>query len=409
MNRPLAACLLILLAAAASVAADIAVKFPAKGDYQVWFEDDEGRPLGRRATVEDLASTTVTVPDGGAITIAAIDKKASVLAAKPFEGKAVDFAKEDFRYAERVKVTVEHGGLPVANGLVLLKDSEQEHRATLSPDVKGEVSFERVALGEVVTWVEYRVKGEERTSDEIHKTLRAGDESAVISFSIADDVAVVGEEEAGAAPERRAARPGALSVGSLITILLAAALGAAALYAILRLVQSRREWVAQKMEKLGVQLPGEPADDAAATHTTGFGKEPEKQEPLVPEGICPFCGQVKGPDGSCACTPGRAAAPPGPVSPRLLGMVGPYTGRPFDVATDQITVGREAGNVICLDQDSSVSRRHAKLTRQGGALTVEDLGSTNGTFVNGRKVEASTTLSPGDSVQFGESHFKYEA
>jgi hypothetical protein len=200
-----------------------------------------------------------------------------------------------------------------------------------------------------------------------------------------------------------------MSIGALITIILAAAFGALFLYGVLKLIQSRRQWVAEKMEKLGVQLPGEPADDAAAAHTTGFGKEPEKQEPLVPEGTCPFCGQVKGPDGSCACTVGAGAAVAAPASPHILGMVGPYAGRSFDATGDEITVGREPGNTICLEQDSSVSRRHAKLTRQGDALTVEDLGSTNGTFVNGRKVEAPTTLSPGDTVQFGQSDFKYEA
>jgi pSer/pThr/pTyr-binding forkhead associated (FHA) protein len=46
--------------------------------------------------------------------------------------------------------------------------------------------------------------------------------------------------------------------------------------------------------------------------------------------------------------------------------------------------------------------------RQGGSITVRDLGSTNGTFVNGRKVDGEIVVSQGDEVQFGAVKFRLE-
>ena len=56
-------------------------------------------------------------------------------------------------------------------------------------------------------------------------------------------------------------------------------------------------------------------------------------------------------------------------------------GQSFDLNKPVVTIGREAGNDIVLE-DPQVSRHHARLTLQGGGYVVEDLGSTNGSFIN---------------------------
>jgi pSer/pThr/pTyr-binding forkhead associated (FHA) protein len=66
-----------------------------------------------------------------------------------------------------------------------------------------------------------------------------------------------------------------------------------------------------------------------------------------------------------------------------------------------VDIGREPGLPLHLDQDTQVSRRHARLTAQGGEATVEDLGSTNGTFVNEQPIHSPRTLRPGDRVRIG--------
>ncbi len=60
--------------------------------------------------------------------------------------------------------------------------------------------------------------------------------------------------------------------------------------------------------------------------------------------------------------------------------------------------------------DVEVSRRHARMELQGSSYVIQDLGSTNGTFVNGQRVTGVQPLNPGDSVSFGEGIIlSYEA
>ena len=68
---------------------------------------------------------------------------------------------------------------------------------------------------------------------------------------------------------------------------------------------------------------------------------------------------------------------------------------------DEFLIGRQEEGEGTLGQDAEISRHHARIARSGGAFTVEDLGSTNGTFVNGRKITKAEILSPGDRIQVG--------
>lgn len=90
--------------------------------------------------------------------------------------------------------------------------------------------------------------------------------------------------------------------------------------------------------------------------------------------------------------PDNAAAPPG--------------GTRF-ILSPTTTVGRHADNVIQLDEPS-ISAQHAelRLTRKGWWVT--DLGSTNGTFVNGERIHAPTGMTEADVVQFGRVRMQLE-
>jgi predicted component of type VI protein secretion system len=85
---------------------------------------------------------------------------------------------------------------------------------------------------------------------------------------------------------------------------------------------------------------------------------------------------------------------------------GAVEGQRFELEGDR-TIGREGAD-ITLDDDQ-VSRSHARVSVDGATITIEDLGSTNGTFVNGAKIEAATPLSPGDTVRIGATTFALEA
>ncbi len=86
----------------------------------------------------------------------------------------------------------------------------------------------------------------------------------------------------------------------------------------------------------------------------------------------------------------------------LIMRQGPKPNQVFELMKDVYTAGREAGNDIAIE-DSQISRHHARLSRQGNSFVVEDLGSTNGTFVNGRRVTGPVLLSNGDMLGFADT------
>jgi pSer/pThr/pTyr-binding forkhead associated (FHA) protein len=73
---------------------------------------------------------------------------------------------------------------------------------------------------------------------------------------------------------------------------------------------------------------------------------------------------------------------------------------------DEVVVGREKGLTASV-ADASVSRRHACITRRGDEFELEDLGSFNGTHINGVPVR-SCVLIDGDTVQFGQTLYLFE-
>ena len=79
----------------------------------------------------------------------------------------------------------------------------------------------------------------------------------------------------------------------------------------------------------------------------------------------------------------------------------------FSVGSGTMSIGRSSASDIVLKNDDYASGRHARLTRHGGLLYVEDIDSTNGTYVNGRKAVGATPLRSGDRVQVGSTTFRY--
>jgi hypothetical protein len=87
---------------------------------------------------------------------------------------------------------------------------------------------------------------------------------------------------------------------------------------------------------------------------------------------------------------------------QLLVKQGPRAGQSFDLDKPIITIGREAGSDIVLE-DPQVSRHHARLTLQAGVYVVEDLGSTNGTFINEQRLTGTRPINPGDVLRLGDN------
>ena len=87
---------------------------------------------------------------------------------------------------------------------------------------------------------------------------------------------------------------------------------------------------------------------------------------------------------------------------QLVMSQGPNPGRAFPLDGDSSTIGRDPSNEIAIDE-ARISRLHARVYLNEGVLTVEDMGSTNGTFVNGLPLTGPRALTPGDIIGRGEA------
>ncbi|MCL4499781.1 MAG: FHA domain-containing protein [Chloroflexi bacterium] len=177
---------------------------------------------------------------------------------------------------------------------------------------------------------------------------------------------------------------------------------------------------------------------ARAAYDTGV-RIPDSQH------ICPFCGAIKDAAGNCDCTVGAAPSAPHPIAnnatvqqivqqpaaqptqdpyaqpqpgAQLLGhpesgaqltaISGSCAGQVFLLKPGETHIGRDDSKDIGLSMDSTVSRNHARIAQEVTCFVLYDLGSTNGSYVNGVKV-GRKELTNGDVVQIGNSKFRFDA
>ena len=191
------------------------------------------------------------------------------------------------------------------------------------------------------------------------------------------------------------------------------------------------------------------------------GKVPIPSAP----GVCEFCGQTRDAAGMCACSvpgagtsgaapgfdhlgstpgiPGGAPAwgaptsamataggygDPGPAyaatvampmdpgggfdaapvaGPRLSAVGGPHSGQVFPILTIEIGIGRDPAQDVPLPGDTAASRRHARVTYADGSYFLRDEGSSNGTFVNGARIQEQA-LCAGDTIRVGATQLRFE-
>ncbi|MEQ1821313.1 MAG: FHA domain-containing protein [Fimbriimonadaceae bacterium] len=171
---------------------------------------------------------------------------------------------------------------------------------------------------------------------------------------------------------------------SIAVFLIALAAALAFLYFGLRWVSKNEDQTRTALSKVGLQPldPITPVDPIV-------GAPPAVAPPLTNASPAPI-----------------VQSPPTPVvqvSPSPVGSgvaLVSLSGQRFELNQGDHLVSRDAGQ-ICLAGESTVSRQHARVTVNGASIMVSDLGSTNGTFVNGARISADTPLNVGDNVQFG--------
>lgn len=90
------------------------------------------------------------------------------------------------------------------------------------------------------------------------------------------------------------------------------------------------------------------------------------------------------------------------TNPQLVMRSGPNPGKTFSLTKPEMYIGRDISNDIVIN-DAEVSRKHVRLLLQGEAYLIEDLGSTNGTFINQQRIAGAHLLKDGETVQMGEN------
>jgi len=108
--------------------------------------------------------------------------------------------------------------------------------------------------------------------------------------------------------------------------------------------------------------------------------------------------------------PGIHAARRGPPTGRLVVVTSPDLdeGQDFELDSAQLTIGRGGQNDIAIGTDEYASARHARFEPRQDGVWVQDLGSTNGTYLNGMRLEHPRRLTEGDIVRVGETDLRFE-
>jgi len=399
--------LILALSSALFAAQTATVTAPEAGDYYYWiaYDDVNGKPVTttptafeKKATV-DLPLVKDAVPPKSRLFV--LDAKTGTEAIKAVEGKPpykYELKTDDFKYVRRLRVAVSAviSKYPAAAGIIKLVDADKNAQTqTLDPTMSGVAQFTDVPSGTAKVTVEY--DDGKSLSQDVDITL--DNPSPIIQILVSGNIDTLKPAQMG---EKTPPKVKGESKINFAMALVGLIVFVGVVWLAVRMMASRGAGFRQILKKVGVDLPEEPQAVPAAGAPT----------PVVDPTICPFCGNKKDPvTGACACTVGAgspgAAAPAAGSGPRLVATQGAYAGSIYPLAGDEVVIGREETNTIAFPQESTVSRRHARITNAGGQLTIRDEGSSNGVFVNGVKV-TEQALHPGDEVQIGNTRLRFE-
>jgi hypothetical protein len=119
-------------------------------------------------------------------------------------------------------------------------------------------------------------------------------------------------------------------------------------------------------------------------------------------------GPARGYDDDTGLHPASGSGPGGGAAPKLrVGTAaGLKSGAAYDLSQGALLGRGDQADIVL--EDSFASTRHARLVPHGDVIVLEDLGSTNGTYLNDEPLRGPQPLHPGDRVRIGDSVFTFE-
>lgn len=379
--------MLVSLSVLASAATELTL--PGDGPYKVWTDTN---PNSVPTDVLEPKEPKVTIESKGWIMVE--DTEAGTLFAEGIVPEAPRRAikLDDFDRIPETTVRVTHLGKPVSAMSVIATQGSTSLRGMITPSDKGEVKFYGLKSGELTVRLEGRSNGEP-ISPAIEQKFTLTPKLGPLEISVAQEVDTVGtsenpsesKPEIPATPAPEQGNP----IGRVIMGLLFLAITAAIVLYAYRWVKANPTQVDKVLKKAGIEIPKDGAGTAP--------DDPNAPDPIAAAAPQPPSQIILPSD------PGFVSASATVFAPRLVDELGHVLELPE--GNHQVT--REPGAPLSV-ADPSISRAHARVSVQNGTVSVDDEGSTNGTFVNGNRIEAETQLQPGDTVQFGTKRFRLE-
>lgn len=378
--------------------AEVRVTLDTEAQVRMWATPELPEALPSAGAEFHGREFTLSVPENIAKGWLIIyDIKRGNIAYTPWDGIATSWniKNSDWRIAE-VEVHASFEGRPVA-GLAILKSKKEEFSRLLA---NGSAIFFGIPAGEVSVVVRYVRDQEERETipQRFELALQRAEVRPVLAVTLSEapDGAAVGAS-GGRGESTKEMQPQSNARKSL-PILVALVVGVAALIGLYYFLKQHEDRVAESLRRLGVKLPSEPLSTSTSSDVSDqpSGVPFQSSSPIEPitEGIDPVA-------------PG-AAHPVGALQASSYRLVGDTV--TLDLPGEgEFLVGREASCDLPL-ADATVSRQHATLIFRNGTLSIRDESSTNGTYLNGVRLEPNTEhpLQPGDKLQLGRVKFRVE-
>lgn len=383
----------------------IALEFESKAERRTWIgpEAMEAVPAATSA----LEKTDKTELDDSAAGpddwVWVYDVASGNLAGKPVSQAKPTWkvAATDFKWAGEASIKVTHNGQAASAATVILKMGEKNERRLLSPSDAGQVKLLRVPFGPIQVTIEAKADGKaiEPVTQVFNLEKTRTTPSPTFEMAIAAPIDTIAaaqkapEKDAAAKEEKAASGDGGGGnpVGQAFLYLLILVLAGVAGWYVVQFVKKNPDRVNAALSKAGVQIPTDPDPDALA------GDDPTPSVPKKPD-----------PPAQILLTDAAPAIQLGTPAPLGQPVLRADDGTMISIPDGTNVVSREPGSPFSFPNEPSVSRMHAEIVRDETGLLVRDLGSTNGTFVNGQRVQSDVRLQSGDTVQFGQVRLRVE-
>jgi hypothetical protein len=418
VQRFLPAVLLVACSAASFASSKLTLVFPDASEKLIfessaWPTKEPANDTKRTSQKADYTIESSTKTDK----VYVIDPTTNKVASKAI-GDIKDgtwtLTAADFNALYKVKVEVSTPKGPVAAANVELEAGADKRNELVDPSANGIATFYFLKSGDVKVAVNYKAGG--KAQSPVKQVFTIGGENSTLKVALPDGEAVTpalgatanaGNDSAKTSKDKDTRNdepvkdPGS-PLGGLITTVIGLAIVGGIGYFIISYMKKNPDQVKQTLTKLGADIP-KPGDANNHVH------DPIPVAPIAPQPMQ----QIILDGGAPSPVPISSA----PIQQIQISTPAASTGIPrmvasdgsaFDLPEGPTVVGREFGAGLVVPNDT-ISRKHASVTKNGSQVEVEDHASTNGTWINGGKLNGSQILRPGDSVRFGSVEFRYEA